>query len=112
MRTLPIITGDLQHHSRGCYSACGEEKYQNRRAERAMVQVESLSWLTSATLGRKYPQSAFGDAWWNILFNQFHDLLAGSVGSNRKLPSTSRPFQVRTSSSCTLLSTGSSMNRF
>jgi alpha-mannosidase len=79
MANLPVITGDLQHHSRGCYSACGEEKYQNRRAERAMVQVEGLSWLTSATLGGKYPQAAFSDAWWNILFNQFHDLLAGTA---------------------------------
>src|SRR3984957_2266349 len=79
MANLPVIIGDLQHHSRGCYSACGEEKYQNRRAERAMVQVESLSWLTSATLGGKYPQGSFSDAWWNILFNQFHDLLAGTA---------------------------------
>ena len=39
MAKLPVISGDLQHHSRGCYSACGEEKYQNRRSERAMVQV-------------------------------------------------------------------------
>jgi alpha-mannosidase len=79
MANLPVISGDLQHHSRGCYSACGEEKYQNRRAERAMVQVESLSWLTCATLGRKYPGTEFADAWWNILFNQFHDLLAGTA---------------------------------
>jgi alpha-mannosidase len=35
--------------------------------------------LTSATLGRKYPQAAFTDAWWNILFNQFHDLPAGTA---------------------------------
>ena len=79
MAKLPVISGDLQHHSRGCYSACGEEKYQNRRSERAMVQVESLAWLTGSTLGRKYPQAAFTDAWWNILFNQFHDLLAGTA---------------------------------
>ena len=71
MANLPVITGDLQHHSRGCYSACGEEKYQNRRAERAMVQVESLSWLTCATFGRKYPQGAFSDAWWNIYSTSF-----------------------------------------
>jgi alpha-mannosidase len=79
MANLPVIRGDLQHHSRGCYSADGDEKYQNRRAERAMVQVESLSWLTSVTLGRKYPKAEFTDAWWNILFNQFHDLMAGTA---------------------------------
>jgi alpha-mannosidase len=79
MANLPVIRGELQHHSRGCYSACGEQKYQNRRSERGMVQAESLAWLTSATLGRKYPHAAFEDAWWNILFNQFHDLLAGTA---------------------------------
>ena len=79
MANLPVITGDLQHHSRGCYSACGDQKYQNRRAERAMVQVESLSWLTSAALATKYPQAEFTDAWWNILFNQFHDVMAGTA---------------------------------
>jgi alpha-mannosidase len=79
MAKLPVIRGDLQHHSRGCYSADGDEKYQNRRAERAMVQVESLSWLTSVTLGRRYPRAEFTDAWWNILFNQFHDLMAGTA---------------------------------
>ena len=78
MANLPVIRGDLQHHSRGCYSANGDEKYQNRRAERAMVQVESFSWLTSVTLGRQYPRAQFTDAWWNILFNQFHDLMAGT----------------------------------
>jgi alpha-mannosidase len=79
MAQLPVIRGDLQHHSRGCYSACGEEKYQNRRAERAMVQVESFSWLTSVALGRAYPRAEFTDAWWNILFNQFHDVMAGTA---------------------------------
>ena len=79
MANLPVIRGELQHHSRGCYSACGEQKYQNRRSERAMVQAESLSWLTCATLGRQYPQPEFANAWWNILFNQFHDLLAGTA---------------------------------
>jgi alpha-mannosidase len=79
MAKLPVIRGDLQHHSRGCYSADGDEKYQNRRAERAMVQVESFSWLTSVTLGRQYPRAEFTDAWWNILFNQFHDLMAGTA---------------------------------
>ncbi len=79
MVSLPVIRGGLQHHSRGCYSACGEEKYQNRRSERAMVQAESLCWLTSTVLTRRYPQAEFANAWWNILFNQFHDLLAGTA---------------------------------
>jgi alpha-mannosidase len=79
MANLPVIKGGLQHHARGCYSACGEEKYQNRRSERAMVETESIALLASLNLGREYPQAEFENAWWNILFNQFHDLLAGSA---------------------------------
>lgn len=79
MQNLPVIKGGLQHHSRGCYSACGEEKYQNRRSERAMVETESIAVLTSLTLKRTYPKLEVENAWWNILFNQFHDLLAGTA---------------------------------
>ncbi len=79
MANLPVVKGGLQHHARGCYSANGEEKYQNRRSERAMVESESLAWLANRTLNRSYPKAAYEDAWWNILFNQFHDLLAGSA---------------------------------
>jgi alpha-mannosidase len=79
MENLPVIRGGLQHHARGCYSACGEEKYQNRRAERAMVAAESIALLTNAQLNRAYPVSEFASGWWNITFNQFHDLLAGSA---------------------------------
>ncbi len=79
MANLPVVKGGLQHHARGCYSACGEEKYQNRRSERAMVESESIAWLTSRALNRSYPKTEYENAWWNILFNQFHDLLAGSA---------------------------------
>ena len=79
MANLPVIRGGLEHVMPGCYSACGEVKYQNRRAERAMVLAESLSWLNSVALKRSYPKAKFEEAWWNILFNQFHDLLAGTA---------------------------------
>ena len=79
MRNLPVIRGDLQHHSRGCYSACAEEKYNNRRSERALVEAESIALLASLRMPRKYPGADFGSAWWNVLFNQFHDLMAGTA---------------------------------
>ena len=79
MANLPVIHGGLQHSARGCYSACGEIKYQNRRAERAMVESECISLVAGLSLGHSYPKAAFEEAWWDILFNQFHDLLAGSA---------------------------------
>ena len=79
MANLPVFRGGLQHTARGCYSACSEVKYQNRRAERSTVEAESLAWLNSVALKRSYPGSQFEDAWWNILFNQFHDMMAGTA---------------------------------
>jgi alpha-mannosidase len=79
LANLPVIRGGLQHSARGCYSANGEMKYNNRRAERSMIEAESLALLTHLTLNRDYPRAEFESAWWNVLFNQFHDLLAGSA---------------------------------
>lgn len=44
-----------------------------------MVEAESIALLSSVALKRSYPKAEFENAWWNILFNQFHDLLAGSA---------------------------------
>src|SRR5215217_5966196 len=42
MANLPVIRTELQHHSRGCYSAHGEIKQLNRRAERWLKQAEGV----------------------------------------------------------------------
>jgi alpha-mannosidase len=77
--SLPVIRGDLQHHARGCYSAYGEGKYLNRRAERWLVEAETLTLM--AGVGSPYAgpdAAAFGEAWWKVLFCQFHDMMAGT----------------------------------
>ena len=76
--SLPTISTELQHHSRGCYSAYGEGKYLNRRAERALVQAESISLMSSLTAARTYSSAEFAAAWQRVLFCQFHDMLAGT----------------------------------
>lgn len=76
---LPVIKGGLQHALRGCYSACGEEKFQNRRSERALVEAESIATIAHLSVGHKYPKQDFENAWWQVLFNQFHDILAGTA---------------------------------
>lgn len=75
---LPIVQGELQHHARGCYSAYGEGKYQNRRAERGLVQSEIVSAIAERTITHEYPREAYTESWWKILFCQFHDMLAGT----------------------------------
>ncbi len=79
MRDLPVVRGDLQHHARGCYSAGSGQKFQNQRAEHGMFTAESVALLTSLRGGgAPYPQAAFADGWNRVLFNQFHDILAGT----------------------------------
>jgi alpha-mannosidase len=76
---LPVIRGELQHHSRGCYSAFGEGKAWNRRAERALVRAEAISTAARWIAQRPYPTAEYTAAWWKVLFNQFHDLMAGTA---------------------------------
>jgi alpha-mannosidase len=78
LKDLPVIRGDLQHHARGCYSACGEEKFQNRRAEHELFTAESVALVASLSYNRSYSTARFADAWDRVLFNQFHDVLAGT----------------------------------
>ena len=76
--SLPVVKSELQHHSRGCYSANGEEKFLNRRAERSLVEAEVLSLVASRTADHPYPAPQFAESWWKVLFCQFHDMLAGT----------------------------------
>lgn len=76
---LPVVKGELQHHARGCYSANGSVKYDNRRAERALGESEAISVMAAALLHRPYPADAFREAWGKVLTNQFHDILAGTT---------------------------------
>src|SRR5205085_2845970 len=57
----------------------GEGKQLNRRAERGLVQAETLSLAANIQNGHEYPAQAFATAWGKVLFNQFHDLLAGTA---------------------------------
>lgn len=77
-KSLPVVTGELQHHARGCYSTYGEGKYLNRRAERSLVESEAITLLASRTMGRSYPAEQFAESWGKVLFCQFHDMMAGT----------------------------------
>ena len=76
---LPVIKGELQHHARGCYSAYGEGKALNRRAERWLVEAESISLVANRIVNHPYPAQEYNTAWWKVLFGQFHDLMAGTA---------------------------------
>ncbi len=76
--SLPVVKGELQHHARGCYSTYGEGKFLNRRAERWLGEAETISVVAGLSAGRAYPAEQYAEAWWKVLFCQFHDMMAGT----------------------------------
>jgi len=75
---FPTIDRDLQHHARGCYSAHAWLKRLHRQVEHALMTAErfaTAAWLLNA---REYPHDQFEKAWKDLLYNQFHDILAGT----------------------------------
>jgi alpha-mannosidase len=78
LKALPVVNDELQHHARGCYSACASVKAWNRESEWALLTAEKLASLDTALLGVEYPMEPLRKSWEKLLFNQFHDILAGS----------------------------------
>ncbi|NOY75989.1 MAG: alpha-mannosidase [Kiritimatiellaeota bacterium] len=75
---IPVVKGELQHHATGCYAAMGEVKKLNRAAEKTLYAAESISCLACESISLPYDREEIRDAWWELLFNQFHDILAGT----------------------------------
>lgn len=66
----------LEYH-RGVFTTQADHKRNMRDSEEWVLNAEkyaSLAWLD----GQSYPASRLTDAWKHVLFNQFHDLAAGS----------------------------------
>ena len=75
--SVPLVTEDLQHHASGCYSANSRIKNSNRRAETELVTAEKLDSLAHALTGSRLHTKELESAWERVMFNQFHDILAG-----------------------------------
>ena len=77
--TFPVIDDELQHHARGCYSACADVKMWNFRAENALLDAEKIASAAAVITGSySYPGEMLRESWKKVLFNQFHDIMAGS----------------------------------
>ncbi|MFS0613436.1 alpha-mannosidase [Lederbergia ruris] len=75
--SLPTVHEDLQYHAVGCYSVHSGIKKWNREAENLLGVAEKLSVIANQVTGQPYPTD-YKQAWKNVLFNQFHDILAGT----------------------------------
>ncbi len=74
---LPVWNDEMQHHASGCYSATSMVKQLNRKAEYWLANAEK--WNTVSAKISNLPQATeeFGNAWKEVCFNQFHDILCG-----------------------------------
>lgn len=75
--TLPVYESELQNYASGCYSANSRIKALNRAGESRLNEAERMEVLTNALLGTPMNPEKNREAWENVLFNQFHDILAG-----------------------------------
>lgn len=74
----PIYKGDLHHHASGCYSVLSKMKEWNRKTEQEILRAEKFGVLEHILLCTRQDED-FNRAWKNLLFNQFHDTLAGTA---------------------------------
>ena len=76
--SLPVWNDELYfEYHRGVFTTQAQHKRNMRESEEQVLNAEkfsSLAWLA----GDAYPSSELTDAWKKVLFNQFHDLAAGS----------------------------------
>jgi alpha-mannosidase len=75
---IPTYAHELQHHARGCYSAHARMKRWMRRAEHAVLTAERWAAATSHLEQGPYPGAELAQAWEQVLYNQFHDIIAGT----------------------------------
>ncbi len=74
---LPVWQDELQHHASGCYSTHSKSKKLHRRAENALLSMEALNVLSRSLTGHNSREAFVRQAWENLLFNEFHDLMGG-----------------------------------
>jgi alpha-mannosidase len=75
---IPTWNDELYfEYHRGTYTTQANHKREMRESEEAVLDAEKYAALASF-FGGRYPHAELDDAWKKILFNQFHDLAAGS----------------------------------
>ncbi|MBP5273391.1 MAG: hypothetical protein ILO36_00435 [Abditibacteriota bacterium] len=75
---LPVHKNEINYIFRGCYTSQSKVKRINRFAESMIPEAETACALFGSAAGTAYPKKAFDTAWENTMYNQFHDILAGS----------------------------------
>ncbi|MCL1792330.1 MAG: hypothetical protein FWG34_00515 [Oscillospiraceae bacterium] len=75
---LSVLDFELNYLAPGCYTTQSRIKLGNRKSEKALIEADLYSSLSSAYLKSPYYRRQFEKAWQNVLFTHFHDILTGS----------------------------------
>jgi alpha-mannosidase len=76
---LPRVSVELQHCFPGCYSVMHDIKQAQRHGEQLLVQAEAaVRALTEDNAERDAGLARLDDAWEDLLFTEFHDVLTGT----------------------------------
>jgi len=76
---LPVVNTELGFELQGDLTNCGEIKKGNREGENLLLDAEKWCSVASLLFGEEYPAEELDEAWRKLLFNQFHDILGGSL---------------------------------
>lgn len=75
---LPVVDEEMNYFAPGCYTTQSRIKRGNRRAEAAFYDAEALAALAEKTTAYRLPKKQMEEAWRDVLFTHFHDILTGS----------------------------------
>lgn len=75
---VPEVKDELNFVFTGCYSSQSRIKRAGRKAETGLFDAELFSTIAALSTNAQYPRQAYREAWENVLFNQFHDIITGS----------------------------------
>jgi len=73
-RPLPVFRGETSPIFEGAYTSHGDAKLRNRTGENLLMTADTLCALAGVD-----QCSSMREAWRKVLFNQFHDIFAGSA---------------------------------
>lgn len=76
---LPERAQDLNSWAPGCYTTQTELKHAYRQLESMLFESEKMASAAALSCGAVYPAEALAQAQTDLLFAQFHDILAGTV---------------------------------
>ena len=85
LKSIPVWNDELYlEYHRGTFTTQAAAKSGNRRSEYGLSCSEKFSAI-AMIYGKEYPAQNYSAAWEKTLFNQFHDILPGSLSQTKNV---------------------------